>query len=363
MTTDLRHLPLESIHLALGAHMSPFAGWEMPLRYRGELAEHMAVRKDAGVFDISHMGRFRVRGPDAGSAIASLVTRDPRHLDPGRSAYCLACNDDGGIIDDLIVYRLADDDFLIICNAANAGHIGALLLLRESPAASITDLQPTTALLAVQGPAAVERVTRVLGPALAAIGPHACAEVDAGGSTVFASRTGYTGEDGFEILLAPQKAAELFQSLLNTEGVTPCGLAARDSLRLESSLPLHGVDIDESTSPWEAGLGWTIELDHDFTGRAALERLKDEAKTRLACIVSDGRGSVFRSGQAVYDGEDMVARVASGGFSPMLERSVAMAYLPRAIAREGAILEIDIRGRRTPARTVRRPFYKRPATV
>jgi aminomethyltransferase len=382
----------------------------MPLWYSGALEEHMAVRTAAGVFDISHMGRFRVEGAGAAALIAAAFSRDPSRLAPGESHYALCCNESGGIIEDLLVYRLANESFLVICNAANAETVGAALAaasdrlshgqatphapafkLGSIPDAStsspapispspfterglggeVLDIQRQTVLLAIQGPAAVDRIARLLGPEFLDVKRHACIEFERAGHAYFAGRGGYTGEDGFEVMTDAEAGADLWDRLLNSDphplihsasagsSCLPCGLAARDSLRLEAALPLHGHDIDETTSPWEAGLGWAIELDHDFPGRGALDASKPNATRRLACLISDGQG-IFRSHQDVYDGHKVVASLTSGGFSPMLKTSIAMAYLPRDLAPEGTALEVDLRGRRVPCHVVKRPFYTSP---
>jgi aminomethyltransferase len=354
--TAVQSTPLAGQHAALSAHFGEFAGWRMPLWYGGAVGEHLAVRKAAGVFDVSHMGRFGVEGKDAAALLSASFSRDAASLAPAASGYALACNAAGGIIDDLIVYRLDAARFRVICNAANAGRIGALLEASRStwPAVAVADSLAGTVLIAVQGPQAVAAVAALV-PGAAAIGRRGCGEVALGGATCFLARTGYTGEDGFEIMLAAAAGEALFERLL-AAGVTPCGLAARDSLRLEAALPLYGVDMDDATSPWEAGLGWALALEHDFPGRDALIASKAAARRRLTCIVGDGQG-VFRSHQLVYHDEEPVGQVSSGGFSPLLERSIAMAYLPRALAPVGTALTIDIRGRRVAAHTVKRPFY------
>ena len=327
----------------------------MPLWYGGAVGEHLTVRRAAGVFDISHMGRFGVEGKDAAALLSASFSRDAASLAAATSGYGLACNAAGGIIDDLIVYRLDEARFRVICNAANAGRIVALLKASQSGRqAVVEDLLAATLLLAVQGPEAVAAVEALV-PGAAAIGRRGCGEVSFGGATCFFARTGYTGEDGFEIMLEAAAGEALFERLL-AAGVTPCGLAARDSLRLEAALPLYGVDMDDATSPWEAGLGWALALEHDFPGRDALVASKAAARRRLTCIVGDGQG-VFRSHQFVYHDEEPAGHVTSGGFSPLLKRSIAMAYLPRALAAAGTALTIDIRGRRVAAHTVKRPFY------
>lgn len=330
----------------------------MPLWYAGAVEEHLAVRRSAGLFDISHMGRFEVRGAGSGAALASLFTRDPRRLEIHASSYCFACNDQGGIVDDLILYRLAEDGYLVICNAANAGVIGEALRLTAGASLEVNDVQSRTVLLAVQGPGAVEQLAGVCGTDLSSIPRRTSAEVSASGRNLFLARTGYTGEDGFEVMASPEDGGWLLDRLVEA-GVKPCGLAARDSLRLEAALPLHGHDIDETTTPWEAGLGWAVELDHEFRGREALAASRAATSRRLLCILADAAG-VMRPGNPVYRGDVQAGVLTSGGHSPILGKSIGMAYLPRAVPREGAQLTVEVRGRRIPAHTVKRPFVSPP---
>ena len=342
--------------------MTAFAGWEMPVWYSSSLAEHRAVREACGVFDVSHMGRTWVSGPEAAAVLASVFSRDPARLAAGESEYALACNEEGGIIDDLLIYRLGEQRYLVINNAAGAGRVGQLIagacLGQE---AAVEAAQDTTVLLAVQGPEAPALLARLLGDAISAIARHGCAEIDVKGTRFFLARTGYTGEDGFEIMISIEAGGRLLRQLV-AAGCPPCGLAARDSLRLEAALPLHGSDIDETTLPWEAGLGWAVELDHEFPGRPALLATKDRIERRLACLVSDGEG-VFRHGFPILFNGEEVGAVTSGGFSPTLGRSIAMGYLPRSLAREGTELTIRVREKDVPCHVVRRPFYKAPAPV
>jgi aminomethyltransferase len=254
MQVGPQRIAAEALHTALGARFGEFAGWRMPLWYGGALQEHMAVRRAAGAFDISHMGRFRVQGSDAGALLSSVFSRNATLLALGASVYALACNQNGGIIDDLLLYRTAEESFVVICNAANAGLLGDLLQAAQaSREAAIEDLQPETVFLAFQGPQAVERAGRALSAELLSVPRHGCREVASGGQVYFCGRTGYTGEDGFEVIAKVAAGGDLFSRLVEGESCVPCGLAARDSLRLEAALPLHGADIDESTSPWE----WT----------------------------------------------------------------------------------------------------------
>ncbi|MPZ48425.1 MAG: glycine cleavage system aminomethyltransferase GcvT [Dehalococcoidia bacterium] len=359
--TSLRTLPLRDRYAALGARFGEFAGWDMPLWFTGAIDEHMAVRQKAGVFDITHMGRFRLRGAAAASKLGSLFTRDPARLAAGGSAYGFACNDSGGIIDDLIIYRLGDDDYLVICNAANAATVGGLIegAISGSGVEMAGLREAGTVLLAVQGPAAVDAVGALLTPGVLSIPRRQCREIELGGVSYLFMRTGYTGEDGFEVLVDADAAGAFFDRLIDSGEALPAGLAARDSLRLEAALALHGHDIDETTTPWEAGLSWAVELDHDFRGRDALVEAKDKTTRRLACLVADAPG-VIRGHCDVYDGDQVVGTVTSGGHSPMLGKSIALAYLPRRLAREGVSLSVDLRGRRLPAHTVKRPFYSHP---
>jgi aminomethyltransferase len=356
---SLRSLPLRDRHAALGTRFGEFAGWEMPLWYAGAIEEHLAVRNRAGVFDISHMGRFRIEGAAAARVLASIFTRDPARLAPGASAYGFACNQTGGIIDDLIVYRLGEAAFAVICNAANAGKIGELLTSTASGrGVQVEDLrEQDSVLLAVQGPEAAGSLGSVLSPTLLEIPRRQSREMTLNGTSYFFARTGYTGEDGFEVLTTTAAGDQLLDRLMDS--IKPAGLAARDTLRLEAALALHGADIDETTTPWEAGLGWAVELDHEFTGRDALAAAKDATERRLACLLAEGQG-VIRGHCDVYDGDTEVGVVTSGGFSPMLSKSIALAYLPRRLAREGTRLAVDVRGRRLPVRVVKRPFYSHP---
>lgn len=359
----MTELPLHNRHAGLGARFGEFAGWQMPLWYAGALAEHMAVRQTAGVFDISHMGRFQVCGEAGASTLASFLTRDPAKLATGASSYCLSLNESGGIIDDLIVYRLNERSFRVICNAANMANIFPLALdATRGRAALVRDELADSVLLAVQGPDARGQIAQAISEDVMAIRRHGCAEVVSAGERFFCARGGYTGEDGFEVMTSPTAGERLLDRLIEA-GCVPCGLAARDSLRLEAAMPLHGSDIDQTTSPWEAGLGWAIELDHEFTGRSAVEASRNAVSRRLTCLVSDSRGGVFRHGQPVLHRDQKVGHLSSGGFSPMLDRSVGMAYLPKALSSPGQELQVDLRGRMVTARTVKRPFYKSPEPV
>jgi aminomethyltransferase len=356
-------LPLRAAHVRAGARWAPFAGWEMPLQYAGIIQEHQAVRSQAGVFDVSHMGRVVVEGADAAPLIRSVMTADITGLQSGRSRYTLYCTAEGGIADDVMVYRLDEERWLLVHNAANA-EAGAERL-RSVLGDRSRDIGPDTVMLAVQGPAAPAALQQVLGVDLEAAGRRGCLEVDWHGGRVTVGRTGYTGEDGGECVTDPERGQLLWDELLSA-GVVPAGLGARDTLRLEASLPLHGHDISPETDPYEAGLGWAVSLDDGapFTGREGLsERAQQPPARRLACLRLLGRG-VPRYDFPVLDpeqpGTEPVAHLSSGAFSPTLQTGIAMAYLPAKLATPGTSLAVDIRGRAVPAEVVPRPFYRRP---
>lgn len=332
----------------------------MPLQYRGTVAEHHAVRERVGVFDVSHLGRAWVQGSEAGRSLRAITTFDVTTLPVGKAHYSLYCNEEGGIDDDVFIYHLPGERWLVVHNAANAQQDFARL--NAAVAGEAKDVTDETVMLAVQGPGAMELLGGVLGDRPGELGRHGCVEVDWRGSRVFFARTGYTGEDGGECIIGAEGAGMLWDALI-AGGGTPAGLGARDTLRLEAALPLHGNDIDSSTLPYEAGLGFAVTLDDGapFTGRAALADAKQRPPTRrLAHLVTGGRG-VPRAGFPVREpgAADAVSRLTSGGFGPSLKLGIGMAYLPSRLARVGTILEIDVRGRTIPAGVVRRPFYRK----
>ena len=359
----LRRLPLRERHVRAGARFAPFAGWEMPLQYAGIVQEHEAVRTRAGIFDVSHMGRVEVHGTDAGTRIRSITTGNVARLAPGRARYSLYCTERGGIADDVFVYHVAEDRWLIVHNAANAAADAARV--RAAAGDAMTDLSGETVMLAVQGPQAATAIRRVLGIDLETVDRRGCVEVAWAGGTVLFGRTGYTGEEGGECITDLACGGPLWDALL-AAGVTPAGLGARDTLRLEAALPLHGHEITPDTNPYEAGLGWAVQLQDGapFTGREALARLAArEPARRLACLRLRERG-VPREGYPVLDvrGPEApaVAMLTSGAFSPTLLVGIGMAYLPATLAEPGTPLAVEIRGRAVPAEVVARPFYRRP---
>jgi aminomethyltransferase len=350
MAATLQRTPLYDRHVALGARMVPFAGWEMPVQYEGVIPEHRAVRGDAGVFDVSHMGELEVEGPRALELLQSLLSGDLEPIEPGQARYTLLTNERGGIVDDLIAYRVDPFRWLLVVNAANRATDHAWLKERETSGSDVRDVSDEYALLAVQGPRAIERLGLPPAPAFT----FATATID--GVEAMVNRTGYTGEDGCEILCAADDAGRLWDAVL-ARGVVPCGLGARDTLRLEACLALHGNDITPETDAISAGLGWTCALDKEFTGAAELRRIKAEGPARrLVAFVMEER-AVPRSGMRIEGGGE----VTSGTHSPTLDLGIGLAYVPAAHAAVDTELSIDVRGRPRRARVVKKPFYRREA--
>ncbi len=354
---------LYDTHVAVGARFTEFGGWEMPVRYGSILEEHQAVRTAAGLFDLSHMGELRVEGSGAAAALAAALVNDPGRLAIGRAGYSLLCQPDGGVIDDLIVYRLGASTFLVVPNAANREIVAAELRARLGQHdATLRDETTSTSLVAIQGPraAAILAVVSDLDPE--AIHRYAAAEGAVAGVPALMARTGYTGEDGFELFVAWAEGPAVWAALTEAgveAGLRPCGLGARDTLRLEAGMPLYGHELDRSTTPLEAGLGWAVQLDHAFVGRDALEA--SEPRKRLVGLVLRGRG-IAREGYEVRlpGSTSPIGVVTSGSQSPTLGEAVAMAYIPPIHASAGTMLEVIIRGAAVPAEVVSLPFYHRP---
>jgi aminomethyltransferase len=348
MPEMLLHTPLHDRHVALGARMVPFAGWEMPVQYAGVIPEHRAVRTDAGVFDVSHMGELEVEGPRAHELLQGALSNDLDRLAPGAAQYTLLTNDDGGIVDDLIVYRVGDCSYLLVVNAANRETAYAWLKEREIPGSDVRDVSGDCALLAVQGPRAIERLGLPPAP------PFTFAETTLDGVDLMVNRTGYTGEDGCELLCMSDDAVQLWDAVLE-RGVVPCGLGARDTLRLEVCYPLHGNDIGPDTDAISAGLGWVCALDKEFEGVDVLRRVKsDGPERRLIAFVMEEK-AIPRQGMGISGGGE----VTSGTHSPMLDIGIGMGYVAAAQAKPETELTIDVRGRPRRAQVVKKPFYKR----
>jgi glycine cleavage system T protein (aminomethyltransferase) len=357
--------PLDDRHRALGAKLIEFSGWLMPLQYAGILEEHRAVRERAGLFDLSHMGELFVEGPDAGAALAFALVTDPPALAIGRAHYSMICAPDGGIIDDLIVYRLADERFLVVANAGNAQVVSDALVERLAGFRAVLDDRSfATSLCAVQGPRAIDIVGPLTDIDVAGLRYYAIAEGTVAGIPALVARTGYTGEDGFEVFVDTVRVGELWDRLLATgtpHGMVPVGLGARDTLRLEAGMPLYGNDLDRATNPFQAGLGRVVKLGKagDFVGRTALAAAAERGPDRLlAGLVVRGRG-IARHGYPVLSGDRRTGLITSGTQSPTLGVPIALAYVAPADARPGTMLAVEIREQPVAAEVVPLPFYRR----
>jgi aminomethyltransferase len=361
--------PLVEEHRALGAKLIDFAGWLMPVQYTSILEEHKAVRERAGLFDLSHMGELFVEGPEAGEALAYALVTNPPALAIGRAHYSMIVAPDGGILDDLIVYRLGEESFLVVANAGNAQLVSDTLAERIAGRRAVLDDRAlATALVAIQGPKAAGILAPFTDIDLAALRYYAIAEGEVAGTPALVARTGYTGEDGFEVFVENARAVDLWRTLLEAgrpEGLMPVGLGARDTLRLEAGMPLYGNDLDRQTNPFEAGQGRVVKLDKpgDFVGRSALERVaKDGPTRRLVGMEVKGRG-IARHGYPLFengDGGREVGTVTSGTQSPTLGVPIAMGYVPTGDAEPGTMVDVGIREQRVPAQVVPLPFYRRP---
>jgi aminomethyltransferase len=344
----LLQTPLHGRHVEAGARMVPFAGWEMPVQYEGVIPEHRAVRADCGVFDVSHMGQLHVEGPSARELLQSLLSNDLDRIGDGGAQYTLLTNERGGIVDDLIAYRISPHHYLLVVNAGNREAAFAWIKEREIRGSEVRDASDEYALLAVQGPRSLERLELPDEKPFT----HAMGELD--GIEVMVNRTGYTGELGVELMCPAEDAVALWDAVV-ARGAVPCGLGARDTLRLEVCYPLHGNDITEETDAISAALGWTCALEKEFTGVAELRRIKEQGPERkLVAFVMDEK-AIPRQGMAIAGGGE----VTSGTHSPMLDQGIGMGYVPAGSAAPGTAITIDVRGRERPATLVPKPIYKR----
>lgn len=368
-STELRRTALDATHRALGATMTDFAGWDMPLRYGSEREEHVAVRTRAGLFDLSHMGEITVTGPQAAELLNFALVGNIGTVKPGRARYTMICREDGGILDDLIVYRLEEAEYMVVANASNAQVVLDALTERAAGFdAEVRDDRDAYALLAVQGPESPGILASLTDADLDGLKYYAGLPGTVAGVPALIARTGYTGEDGFELFVKPEHAVGLWQALTGAgeaAGLIPCGLSCRDTLRLEAGMPLYGNELSTALTPFDAGLGRVVkfEKEGDFVGRAALTEAAERAASRpprvLVGLVAEGR-RVPRSGYRVVAGGEVIGEVTSGAPSPTLGRPIAMAYVDPAHAAPGTEgVGVDIRGSHEPYEVVALPFYKR----
>jgi glycine cleavage system T protein (aminomethyltransferase) len=357
----LRHTPLYERHVALGAKMVLFAGYEMPIQYDGIVAEHRAVRASAGLFDLSHMGEFVVGGRGARALLDRLVSSDIAGLEVGQARYGLLTNEGGTIVDDVIVYRTGESEYLMVVNAANIEKDRRHVLRYLGADVTFDDRSLATALVAIQGPRAATILESATSADLGKLPAFGVTRSQVVGKSATVARTGYTGEDGFEIFVANDAAERIWEGLLERGaafGIKPIGLGARDTLRLEARFSLYGNDIDETTNPIEAGLGWTCNLDKRFLGRDAIARFKaDGPPRRLVGLVVDG--GVARHGHEVVASGEVVGAVTSGTFGPTVQKNIALAYVLVRLSKVGTPLAVRIRGKDVPATVVKTPFYRR----
>ncbi|MBV8773976.1 MAG: glycine cleavage system aminomethyltransferase GcvT [Deltaproteobacteria bacterium] len=360
----VKRTPLYSLHRALGARMTEFGGFEMPLSYSGIIQEHRAVRSAAGIFDLSHMGEFELRGSGALAVLGQTLTNSARRLVDGQAQYTLLCADDGGTLDDLILYRFEPDRFMLCVNAANIGSDWEWLRGRSHPGAQLLDMSDDIGLIAIQGPRAALILSRVAQIEVSQIRRfHARSETITGYSSLVA-RTGYTGEDGFEIFVAAQYASAIFEALLNAgteEGILPCGLGARDTLRMEAGLPLYGHELNPNISPLEAGLAPFVKFGRGFVGERALTAQRDHGvKRRLVGLRTDDAKSIARQGYQLIQDGNQVGVVTSGTFAPSFDRPLAIGLVDATTQTEaGDQLAVEIRKRSVAATVVPLPFYRR----
>lgn len=371
MSSELAVTPLHKWHQANGARMAEFAGYEMPIQYSGIVAEHNATRNAVGVFDISHMGRFRFDGGRADQLLDRLLTRRVLDMQTGQVRYSLMCNEEGGVLDDVLVSCLESPSgknyFLLVVNASNRAKILEWIRphLQQFPDVEFHDVTDSTAMIAVQGPKAVELCTPLLPASALALGYYKAKVTEQMSKPCIVSRTGYTGEDGFELIVKSEDAARVWENIMlagRNLGVSPVGLGARDTLRLEAGMPLYGHELDEQIDPYQAGLSFACNLkDREFVGRESLAKKSiDKTIPKRVGLALEGRRAA-RQGASVVDMDNrVVGQVTSGSFSPTLDKPIAMAYVDPAIAVIGSTLDVDIRGTKAAATIVSLPFYKKP---
>ncbi|ELR99242.1 glycine cleavage system aminomethyltransferase GcvT [Gloeocapsa sp. PCC 73106] len=363
----LSRTPLFELSVAQKARMTEFSGWEMPVQYEGLKQEHQQVRTSVGMFDISHMGKFYLKGSDLISELEYLVSSSLSNLQPGQAQYTVLLNPQGGIIDDIIFYYQGKnseglDQGIMIVNAGTATKDKNWL--NQHLKSELSDRSLDRVLIAVQGPEAVNKLQSLVEEDLSDLPAFGHITTTIASAEAFIARTGYTGEDGFEIMLPPESGQNLWRSLLSA-GVTPCGLGARDTLRLEAAMALYGQDLDETITPLEAGLNWLVHLDTkgDFIGRDKLEAQKSEGVSRrLVGLVMEGRQIARHDYPLLYQ-DKVVGKVTSGTLSPTLNKAIALAYLPTPLSKIGQEIQVEIRGKTYPAKVVKKPFYRKAAII
>jgi aminomethyltransferase len=370
-TPEILQTPLHAWHVAQGAKMAPFAGFSMPIQYSGIRQEHEAVRARAGLFDVSHMGNFFVRGPQAGDYLQRLTTNNVAKLQPGDVQYSALCQEDGGVIDDILVYRFGPTEYMVVVNAANIPKDWAWFERQKNGFdCELENASTALAILSLQGPEA-EAILRELAPGYdpssSGLKTYKCARLRVAGLDIWVGRTGYTGEDGFEFFPESKDAPALWNALVEagaSRGVLPIGLAARDTLRLEAGYSLYGHELTDAINPLEAGLGWITDLDKgDFIGREALLRVRDAGPARKVTGLEMEELAIPREGCEVWKDGRVVGVVTSGTISPTLGKGIALARVEPSAAEKGTALQVSIRGALKPAKAVPRTFYKRPKAV
>jgi len=358
---DLKQTPLFDTHVSLGGRIVPFAGWEMPVQYTGILEESRAVRTSAGLFDVSHMGRVDIRGPDAAPFLDRVLSVSLLALRIGRARYNVICDRDGGIVDDCIVYRRGEDQFLLISNASNTGTVLDWLaeLAPSRDRVQLEDVTSSTAMIAHQGPQATSMLAELTSADLASIRLFSAVPEQVAGVETLLARTGYTGEDGFEMIVPNEDAPAVWAALMD-KGAVPCGLGSRDVLRLEAGLLLHGNDMDTTVNPYEAVLDRFVDPDRDgYVAGEALRRIRDEGPSKKLVGFQMRSRRIARHGYPITDGSQQIGEVTSGGHSPTLDRSIGLGYVPIDLSTVGTRLTIDIRGRAEAAEITDLPFYSR----
>jgi aminomethyltransferase len=360
---NLKKTPLHSCHTALKARMVPFGGWDMPVQYTGVLQEHETVRAKVGLFDVSHMGEFFVRGKDATSFLNRVTTNDIGKMVDGRCQYTLLCYENGTVVDDLIVSRLKDDDYLLVVNASNIDKDFQWLKSQLRGDVVLTNASDDWVLLAIQGPQAPSVVSTLFGPRCLDVKYYHFIQDQYQNQKVSVSRTGYTGEDGFEVFVPASLGVAAWQEILRAGqgfGIQPIGLAARDTLRLEAAFPLYGHEINDQTLALEAGLGWVVKFDKgDFIGKAALQAAQQAGLKRKLVGFEMVDSAIARDGFAIYDNDQKIGHVTSGTFAPSLKKSIGLALIETNSASVDRTIFLEIRGQKKKAKTVKTPFYQR----